>query len=51
MDPARRRSLVTVVVAGAANLLIAIAKLVAGLVSGSAALMAEAAHALEKRAA
>ena len=44
MDPARRRSLVTVVVAGAANLLIAIAKLVAGLVSGSAALMAEAAH-------
>lgn len=44
MDSARRRSLVTVVVAGAANLLIAVAKLAAGLVSGSAALLAEAAH-------
>ena len=34
----------TVVVAGAANLLIAVAKLVAGLVSGSSAMLAEAAH-------
>lgn len=35
---------VTVVLAGAANLLIAIAKLVAGLMSGSAAMLSEAAH-------
>jgi cation diffusion facilitator family transporter len=34
----------TVLVAGAANLLIAVAKLVAGLVSGSSAMLAEAAH-------
>jgi cation diffusion facilitator family transporter len=37
-------SLVTVLVAGAANLGIAIAKLLAGLVSGSAAMLSEAAH-------
>ena len=34
----------TVLVAGGANLLIAIAKLVAGLASGSAAMLSEAAH-------
>jgi len=34
----------TVLVAGAANLLIALAKLVAGLLSGSSAMLAEAAH-------
>jgi cation diffusion facilitator family transporter len=34
----------TVLVAGAANLLIAVAKLVAGLASGSSAMLAEAAH-------
>jgi cation diffusion facilitator family transporter len=34
----------TVVVAGAANLVIAVAKLVAGLLSGSAAMLSEAAH-------
>ncbi len=34
----------TVVVAGVANLAIAVAKLVAGLISGSAAMLSEAAH-------
>ncbi|WP_433133815.1 cation diffusion facilitator family transporter [Micromonospora sp. CA-240977] len=34
----------TVIVAGAANLAIAIAKLIAGLISGSAAMLSEAAH-------
>lgn len=34
----------TVVVAGAANLAIAVAKLIAGLISGSAAMLSEAAH-------
>src|SRR3954464_8150004 len=34
----------TVLVAGVANLLIAVAKLVAGLTSGSAAMLSEAAH-------
>ncbi|MEU5865868.1 MULTISPECIES: cation diffusion facilitator family transporter [unclassified Nonomuraea] len=37
-------SLVTVLVAGAANLTIALAKLVAGLIGGSAAMLSEAAH-------
>ncbi|WP_320069395.1 cation diffusion facilitator family transporter [Micromonospora sp. RTGN7] len=41
---AKSESLGTVVVAGAANLAIAVAKLVAGLVSGSAAMLSEAAH-------
>ncbi|MGC4111736.1 MAG: cation diffusion facilitator family transporter [Nocardioides sp.] len=39
-----RGSTSTVLLAGAVNLLIAVAKLVAGLVSGSAAMLAEAAH-------
>jgi divalent metal cation (Fe/Co/Zn/Cd) transporter len=36
----------TVLVAGAANLAISVAKLVAGLISGSAAMLSEAAHSL-----
>ncbi|MFI7283700.1 cation diffusion facilitator family transporter [Micromonospora chersina] len=40
----KNESVGTVVVAGAANLAIAIAKLVAGLISGSAAMLSEAAH-------
>ncbi|MFF5173567.1 cation diffusion facilitator family transporter [Micromonospora sp. NPDC000089] len=40
----KTESVGTVVVAGAANLAIAIAKLVAGLLSGSAAMLSEAAH-------
>ncbi|MEH0843558.1 cation diffusion facilitator family transporter [Micromonospora sp. CPCC 205711] len=40
----KTESVGTVVVAGAANLAIAIAKLVAGLISGSAAMLSEAAH-------
>ncbi|MEV0429237.1 cation diffusion facilitator family transporter [Micromonospora sp. NPDC050495] len=40
----RSESVGTVVVAGAANLAIAVAKLVAGLISGSAAMLSEAAH-------
>jgi cation diffusion facilitator family transporter len=40
------RSRLTVLVAGAANLVIAVAKLVAGWTAGSAAMLAEAAHSL-----
>jgi cation diffusion facilitator family transporter len=40
----KTESVGTVVVAGAANLAIAVAKLVAGLISGSAAMLSEAAH-------
>ncbi|MEP7024318.1 MAG: cation diffusion facilitator family transporter, partial [Actinomycetota bacterium] len=39
-----KETLRTVLVAGAANLLIALAKLVAGLLSGSSAMLAESAH-------
>lgn len=41
---AKAESVGTVVVAGAANLAIAVAKLVTGLISGSAAMLSEAAH-------
>ncbi|MBY8875634.1 cation diffusion facilitator family transporter [Micromonospora sp. PLK6-60] len=41
---AKSESVGTVVVAGTANLAIAVAKLVAGLISGSAAMLSEAAH-------
>lgn len=41
---AKSESVGTVVVAGAANLAIAVAKLIAGLISGSAAMLSEAAH-------
>ena len=44
-DPATERT-VTVLVAGAANLAVAVAKAVAGVVSGSAAMQAEAAHSI-----
>src|SRR6187402_2627500 len=43
---AQEESTSTVLVAGAANLLIAVAKLVAGLVSGSSAMLSEAAHSI-----
>jgi cation diffusion facilitator family transporter len=43
---AEDQSTSTVLVAGVANLLIAVAKLVAGLTSGSAAMLSEAAHSL-----
>lgn len=46
MSGSDRRSLITVVVALTANLGIALLKLVAGLLSGSGALLAEAAHSL-----
>ncbi|GAA2715237.1 cation diffusion facilitator family transporter [Actinoplanes palleronii] len=42
--PAETESVGTVVLAGAANLVIAVAKLVAGMLSGSAAMLSEAAH-------
>ena len=41
---AQEESTSTVLVAGSANLLIAVAKLLAGLVSGSSAMLSEAAH-------
>jgi cation diffusion facilitator family transporter len=44
VDRAEKESARTVLVAGAANLLIAAAKLMAGLASGSSAMLAEAAH-------
>ncbi|WP_239166420.1 cation diffusion facilitator family transporter [Actinoplanes italicus] len=44
--PTESESVGTVLVAGAANLAISVAKLVAGLLSGSAAMLSEAAHSL-----
>lgn len=44
MSSSTNESLVTVLVAGAANLGIALAKLLAGLLSGSSAMLSEAAH-------
>ncbi|MEU1721126.1 cation diffusion facilitator family transporter [Actinomadura sp. ATCC 39365] len=44
MEEKSGESLATVLVAGAANLTIALAKLVAGLIGGSAAMLSEAAH-------
>src|SRR3990170_7277888 len=46
VSEAERESARTVLVAGTANLLIAVAKLVAGLASGSSAMLAEAAHSI-----
>lgn len=45
-DPPENESVGTVIIAGLANLLIAIAKLLAGLVSGSAAVVSESVHSL-----
>ena len=44
MDKPRNRSTATVLLAGGANLAIAVAKLFGGLVSGSSAMLSEAAH-------
>jgi cation diffusion facilitator family transporter len=44
VDDASKSSLVTVVIAGLANVAIAVAKTIAGLASGSSAMLAEAAH-------
>jgi divalent metal cation (Fe/Co/Zn/Cd) transporter len=43
-EPNNTESVGTVIVAGLANLAIAVAKAVAGLISGSAAMLSEAAH-------
>ena len=45
-EESQNESIGTVLVAGAANLVIAVAKLVAGLLAGSAAMLSEAAHSL-----